>query len=90
MIYLRVHWSHSFPDEPVWFFYELDDQRWTVRTVEVYRDGRRGYAKEGMSVGGTELSEVPISSMEEIAADSQFEPSIITSDEFEKEWAACL
>jgi hypothetical protein len=42
--YLKVRWHHELPDEPVWLFSELDDERYEVRKVEVYRNGTRTYA----------------------------------------------
>ncbi len=86
MKYVRVVWTHSFPDEPICLFSELDRARLEVRKIEVFRDGRRGWAGGGESSGGTELGEVPFPSLEEIASDSQFQPGEIDADEFEAEW----
>ncbi len=44
MKYIRVKWNHLFSDEPVLLFSELDDARWEVRKIEVFRDGHQGYA----------------------------------------------
>jgi hypothetical protein len=87
MKYIRVKWSHSFPDEPIWLYSELDEDRWEVRTVEVYGDGHQGYASEAESYGSTGLSEEPIPPLAEIAANPVFEPAEITKEQFEQVWA---
>jgi len=44
MTYIRVRWIHTFPDEPVLLFSEIDGQRWEARKVDFFSDGRLGYA----------------------------------------------
>jgi hypothetical protein len=87
MNYIRVKWLHSFEDEPVFMYSELDDERWEIRKVEIFADGRRGFASAFESAGGSGLSKEPLPSIEEIASDQQFEPVAITKDEFESVWA---
>lgn len=86
MIYIRVEWKHSFPNEPVWLYSELDDLRWEVRKVEVYRDGHEGFASAHVEVGGTGLGLEPVPPFAEIVLDPQFEASEISKDEFERVW----
>lgn len=88
MNYIRVKWNHSFSDEPTVLYSELDAERWEVRKIEVFADGRRGYAGRGESAGATKLGEEPIPPLSEIAADPQFEPIEITKEEFEEVWNA--
>ncbi len=45
MKYIKVKWLHSHPDEPVLLYSELDKDRWETRKVEVFADGRIGFAK---------------------------------------------
>ncbi|MGL3209686.1 DUF6881 domain-containing protein [Bradyrhizobium sp. BR 1433] len=87
MIYLKVKWKHSFSDEPVLLYSELDRERWEVRKVEIFRSGRMGYAGPGSADGGTDLGVEPLPSFEEIAGDPDFEPEIISKAEFDKVWA---
>jgi len=87
MKYICVKWNHSFPDEPIWLYSELDDDRWEVRKVEVYGDSRQGYASETEYYGSTGLGEVPVPPLTEIASDPEFEPAEITKEEFEEVWA---
>lgn len=65
---------------------ELDDNRFEVRKVEVFRDGHLGYADAERSSGGTGLGLVATPSLEEIAQDPQFEPVEIEQAEFEAVW----
>lgn len=86
MKYICVKWNHSFPDEPVILFSELDDARWEIRKVEIYRNGCKGYASTSATFGGTRLGLEPDPSLEEIASDPQFEPKEISREEFEQIW----
>jgi hypothetical protein len=85
--YLKVEWKHSFSDEPVLLYSELDGDRWELRKVEIFPDGKMGYAGPGVAVGGTKLGLVPVPSFERIAADPEFEPVVIARLEFETVWA---
>lgn len=87
MKYIRVKWNHKHHDEPVLLYSELDTERWEKRKVEVFRDGRCGYASASESGGSTRLGEEPIPALTEIASDPQFEPVEITQQEFEEVWA---
>jgi hypothetical protein len=85
--YLKVVWHHSFPDEPKLLYSELDDDRWEVRKVEIFPDGKQGYADKFIASGGTRLSKEPLPSIADIAIDPQFEPLVISRAEFESVWA---
>jgi hypothetical protein len=37
---VRVGWKHQHPDDPVILYSELDGNRFEVRKVEVFRNGR--------------------------------------------------
>jgi hypothetical protein len=87
MIYLKVKWRHSFPNEPVLLYSELDRELWEVRKVEIFPSGRMGYAGPEGAVGGTELSKEPLPAFEQIADDPEFEPAVISNAEFDEIWA---
>ena len=87
MIYIKVKWKHSHRDEPVLLYSELDRERWEVRKVEIFPDGRMGYAGPGIAVGGSGLGLVPVPSLEQIAESPEFEPETISKAEFDKVWA---
>jgi hypothetical protein len=86
MKYVRVEWKHERPGYPIVLYSELDDARWEVRKVEVFLDGRRGYASADASSGTTELGLAPIPELAEIAQDPQFDVTAITEEEFNEAW----
>lgn len=87
MTYIKVEWIHSHADEPTLLYSELDQGRWEKRKVEVFADGRCGYASSTESAGSTRLGEEPIPQLAEISSDPQFKPVEITKQEFEEVWA---
>jgi hypothetical protein len=88
MQYIKVKWIHDFTHEPVVLYSELDDDRWEVRKVEAFRDGRMCRAGAGEATAETMPSETPIPTLDEIAVDPQFEPQEIETVEFEAAWVA--
>jgi uncharacterized protein DUF6881 len=86
--YIRVRWLHDHPDDPVDLWSELDAERFEVRKVEIWRDGRVGFASRGRESGGTMLGTVATPPLSEIAADPEFEPEEISEVEFERFWRA--
>ncbi|MDW4910815.1 hypothetical protein RB628_37240 [Streptomyces sp. ADMS] len=86
MKYLKVVWHHDFPGEPVTLFSEIDEERYEVRKVEVYRDGRHEFASEVTSTGATMLGEIETPSIEELAEQEEFTPTEIDHQEFETVW----
>ncbi len=90
MTYILVRWKHEHADSPVLLYSELDGERWEVRKVEVFADGRRGWASTDHEEGGTRLGQVPVPDLETIAAASDshdgFEPVEISAAEFEVVW----
>ena len=86
MRYVKVAWHHDHPDEPLAMFSECDDAGWELRKVEVFRDGRLGWASRDGANGDTWLSVEPLPPLHTIANDPQFQPSEITREEFEHVW----
>ncbi|WP_420967410.1 DUF6881 domain-containing protein [Bradyrhizobium sp. B120] len=87
MTYLKVKWIHAHADEPVLIYSELDDERWELRNVEIFPDGRMLYADTEVEFEETGLGQMPLPSVEEIAANPVVEPEVISTSEFEKIWA---
>jgi len=87
MTYLKVKWIHAYDDQPVLIYSELDDERWELRKVEIFPDGRMLYADPQVEFEETGLSTMPLPSFEKIAADPVSEPEVISKAEFEKIWA---
>ena len=86
MTYIKVQWTHDFQDEPILLYSELDSKRNEIRNVEVYKNGKLGYACEDKSVNGTFLSKTEIPLLEDINADIQFDACEIDKEYFESIW----
>jgi hypothetical protein len=86
MRYIKVKWLHSSADTPVLLYSELNPDLWEVRKVEVYADGRKDFADREERSGSTKLGIEPLPPLEQIAADPEFEPAIISAEEFEAVW----
>lgn len=84
----RVEWLHDTP-EPVELLYELVDG-FERRKVEVWRDGRRGWASAFVEHGGSDHAAAPFPALAEVNADPQFRGEIIGPARFEVEWRAAL
>lgn len=91
MQYIKVQWLHDDPDFPVLLYSELDEDRWEIRKVDIYPDGRMEYADKDGGIGSTMLcDEMPIPPLEEIASDPVFVPEEIPQEEFERIWTKAL
>ncbi len=86
MEYLKVEWIHGWDDEPIVIYSEIDGRRREIRKIEVFRNGRVGYAVGKVAQGGTLLSETPLPPLYSIASDRQFKPHKITQQSFEQVW----
>jgi hypothetical protein len=85
MQYVKVAWLHNDLTDPVWFYIELGDDGYEVRKVELYLDGRAGYADDAREFGETRLADQPYS-LDDIEP-PEFELTEISREEFEKIWA---
>ena len=85
--YLRVEWKHTHADDPVMLYSELDEDRWEVRKVEVFADGRMTYADGRGATGDTQLGEDQVPPVDEIAKNAEFAPVVISRAEFETVWS---
>ena len=86
--YIRVRWLDPSPDDPVELWSELDPDRFELRKVEIWADGRVGYAAPKTAVGGATLGFEPVPTLEEMGADPQFAPETISQSEFDELWAS--
>lgn len=88
---IKVIWEHSFPDEPVLLYSELDASRYELRKVDLYADGTLHHAGGGESpTGKTDLGLAPTPTVEEINRDPQFLAFEISQREFEAVWSDSL
>ena len=87
MQYLKAHWVHSNPDDPIWLYSELDADRWEMRKVEIFADGQIGFASASEQTAGTRLGDHPVPLLAELNATGDFEASVIDNTEFEQVWS---
>jgi hypothetical protein len=86
MSFLAVQWHHTNPEDPIWLYSELNNERWEIRKVEVFADGLHDWAEGGRSTGAAQLSTQPLPPFEEIALQPDFTPREISREEFEVVW----
>jgi len=82
MKYLKVRWLHNIKEDPVIFYYELDNFDNEIKKIEIYVDGSVGYADDKFQLNGSIISECKISTFDEIAKQKEFIPENITKEEF--------
>jgi hypothetical protein len=90
MHYIKVEWFHENSRFPILLYSELNDGRWEVRKVEVFRDGSLGYASCCGSQGATILGLEPIPPLADIKSSPEFKPAEIAKDEFEEIWRRAI
>ena len=86
MRYLYVKWIHKDPGAPVHLYSEIGEDDYERRKVEIYADGRKGFADGSEQAGGTTLGVMPVPSLEDIAAQPEYEPKVIDQEEFQRIW----
>lgn len=87
MRYIQVKWKHNDSNDPVLIFSELDDKQWEHRKVEVFQDGRQGFADNGEHSGDSKLGLEPWPDLAQLGAEPEFEIKNISAEEFEEVWA---
>ena len=86
MTYLKVRWIHKSPNDPVLLYSELDDERREIRKVEIFPDHSIGFASANSKAKDTRLGEVTVPTIDEIAANPEFEAKEISLADFELIW----
>jgi hypothetical protein len=88
--YIYSKWINGPVDAPVEFYSELDPVHWETRKVEVFRDGRYGFASATQSTLETRLAIIPIPPVGEIQSQREFEARSIEAAEFEDVWQRAI
>ena len=88
--YIRVEWHHESRDDPSILLSEIDSARWEIRKVEIWRDGRIGFADKETASANTRLGVGSLPSNDEIDSGPQFSLTEITQSEFEDQWADAM
>jgi hypothetical protein len=86
MRYLHIKWKHKDPGAPVQIYSEIGDDSYERRKVELYADGRKGFADGSEEAGGTSLGVMPVPSLKEIAAQPEYEAKEIPAEDFQRIW----
>lgn len=86
MRYMSVELVILEDDLPKMVYSEIDDSGTELRKIELYENGKVGYAFDETEVGNTFLADQVIPSVEEINKDSDFFATLITKEYFEKLW----
>ncbi|HXC53674.1 MAG TPA: hypothetical protein VNU97_00105 [Rhizomicrobium sp.] len=86
MKYLHIKWHKAVGGEPLHLYSELDAERYELRKVEIFGDGRRGFADAKEEVGGTFLGTMAVPALDELAGDPAFEARAISQDDFQRIW----
>ncbi|TDR46478.1 hypothetical protein DFR29_1039 [Tahibacter aquaticus] len=85
MEYLDVAWKHDSADYSIRTVSEIDAQRYEIRKLDYFPDGRIGFATEHQHTPGTGLSDVPIPPPD-INDPEEFVVAVISADVFERLW----
>lgn len=91
-IYECFEWIHDFEDEPYLFYEELDEERYSIRRIEIYKDGRAVRAsEEDLQRDPMALPDQPAPTVEEVNAikateAERFRAWKVTAQEFEEAW----
>ena len=86
MRYLCVRWVHDFPEEPVWLYSEVDDDRWETRKVWIFPNGSMERADGSNHTERVWLAVIQIPDSKVISMQPEFEAKDISADEFEQVW----
>lgn len=90
MHYLKVKWIHEHADEPYLIYGELSDELEELRKIEIFKNGKIGYAQ----LNGVEYNAFSSTcnwpKKEEIESDPQFQVTVIMPHEFEILWKQAL
>ncbi|MFN7153418.1 MAG: DUF6881 domain-containing protein [Acidovorax sp.] len=87
MTYIDVRWHHFSAEDPTRLVSELDANRWELRKLEFFPDGRVGCAGPADETHGTKLGETPVPSLEEINAQAEFDGVEVDAAVFESLWS---
>ena len=93
MRYVHINWIHDFKAEPIHIYSEVGDDDYEIRKVEVFPDGKLGFASDALTQHGTELGDQPFPVLEEINGKDEWEEMIgqqIDQSTFEAMWQAAI
>jgi len=86
MEYLKVSWIHEDDNFPILLYSELDDERYEVRKIEIYRNGSFGLASLNYEYNGSMLGAGAVPDTTEINKEPEFIVHETSKEEFEEVW----
>jgi hypothetical protein len=96
MEWIKIDWINTYEDEPYVIFMELTDDRQNTRKIELYKNGKIGYAIGEIEINGVRLNEEKFPTVNEYNIlnleqhptddDEVLLASNIGKDEFEDLW----
>ena len=86
MEYLKVSWIHEDDNFPILLYSELDEERYEVRKIEIYRNDLFGLASLNCEYNGSILGAGPVPDTTEINKEPEFIVHETTKEEFEEVW----
>jgi hypothetical protein len=85
--YERLEWVHDFKDEPCVIYSEIDDQRYEMRKIVVFKDGSMVKASlDNPESGSSALADQPFPSLEEVNSYAEFHAQEISAAKFNALW----
>lgn len=86
MSFIKVQWIHDDEDDPIFYFCELDMERYESRRVEVFKDGRHVSMDHAAMDALQPLEVYPVPAIDELNSMGPFRAEEIGSQEFERVW----
>ena len=84
--YIYSKWKQAAPGYPVEFYSELDHRRYETRKIEVFNDGRLGYASQEKNTHGTQLGIIAVPALAELKLLAEFITEEISKEKFDAKW----
>ena len=88
--YFRCKWIHENEDYPVQLISEIDSNRFEIRKIEVYSNGKYGFAYDDVEFNNTSLGTIPVPEFSEINENTEFALSEMTEEEFDFLWSTLV
>lgn len=80
MRYVKIEWIHPYDDEPSTIFIELAEDHYEERRIELFPNGKKGYATKDIEVNGTFLGETSFPSVKTFNELNE-QDSLVVNDE---------
>jgi len=88
MKYIQMKWKQHDDTYPAIIICEIDERGWELRKVEIWQNGRKGYASAEGEFGGTGLGLEPwlAEELQQLLKDPEFEVAELDPVNFEQIW----